>query len=154
MSVKSLMSPPDEAHLRPPGEDDFFEVLFDRAGNPSRSFRMEGGIGWRPATNVWETPEELMIQVDLAGIERSAIEVWFDGPRLLLRGSRPDPGQRGRTHFHKLEIPSGPFERWIALPDTVDSRRATARYERGFLIVHIPFGDAVSRGRRSIQIES
>ena len=33
-----------------PGEEDFFEVPFDRGGDPSGSSRMEGGIGWRPAT--------------------------------------------------------------------------------------------------------
>lgn len=148
------MSLLEEAGSRPPHEDDFFEVIFDRAGNPSRSFRLEGGIGWRPATNVWETPEELVIQADLAGLERSAIEVWFEGPRLLLRGNRPDPGQRGRSHFHKLEIPSGPFERWVALPDTVDTQRAVARYEQGFLLVRIPFGDQVPAGRRNVPIDS
>ena len=146
------MSRIEEAGLSPPVEDDFFEVLFDRAGNPSRSFRLEGGIGWRPATNVWETATELVIQADLAGLEPDAIEVWVDGPRLLMRGTRPDPGRDGRKHFHKLEIPSGPFERWIALPETVDTSRSRARYERGFLLVSIPFGDRADEGRRTIEI--
>jgi len=149
-----LLSLLELAGFRSPEGDDFFEVLFDRTGNPSRSFRMEGGIGWRPATNVWETTDELVVQVDLAGIERDAVEVWFDGLRLLIRGSRPDAGRGLRTHFHKLEIPSGPFERWIVLPDSVDSSRASASYRHGFLLAHIPFGDAVSGGRRSIQIDS
>ena len=144
----------EDAGLSPPAEDDFFEVLFDRAGNPARSFRMEGGIGWRPATNVWETPDELVVQADLAGLEREAIEVWMDGPRLLIRGVREDPGRGGRTHFHKLEIPSGPFERWIALPDRVDATRAVARYRQGFLLVNIPFGDPAPEGRRNIDIET
>ena len=145
---------PDVAGIRAAGEDDFFEVLFDRAGTPSGRFRMEAGIGWRPATNVWETPEELVVQADLAGLGPEAIEVWTDGPRLLIRGTRPDPGRSGRTHFHKLEIPSGPFERWISLPDRVDATRATARYRHGFLLVTIPFGDQVSEGRRVIDIET
>jgi HSP20 family protein len=115
---------------------------------------MEAGIGWRPATNVWETPEELVVQADLAGLGHEAIEVRTDGPRLLIRGTRPDPGRIGRTHFHKLEIPSGPFERWISLPDRVDATRATARYRHGFLLVTIPFGDRVSEGRRVIDIET
>ncbi len=149
-----MLSLLEMAGFRSPEEDDFFEVLFDRAGNPSRSFRMEGGIGWRPATNVWETPDELVVQVDLAGIDRKAIEVWLDGLRLLIRGNRPDAGRGARTHFHKLEIPSGPFERWIVLPDSVDSSQASANYRRGFLLVHIPFGDAVSGGRLSVQIDS
>lgn len=148
------MSRVEDAELRPSHEDDFFEVLFDRAGNPARSFRMEGGIGWRPATNVWETQHELVVQADLAGLEREAIEVWVDGPRLLIRGNRPDPARGGRIHFHKLEIPSGPFERWIALPEGVDAGRVRARYERGFLLVHVPFGEASATGRRHIHIET
>ena len=146
------MSRVEDAELKPPGEEDFFEVPFDRAGNPSGSFRMEGGIGWRPATNVWETSDELVIQADLAGLDRHAIEVWVDGPRLLMRGTRPDPGRDGRKHFHKLEIPSGRFERWIALPETVDTSRCRARYEHGFLLVSIPFGSSPGAGRRTIEI--
>ena len=148
------MSKVEEAGFHPPGEEDFFEVLFDRAGNPARSFRMEGGIGWRPATNVWETPDALVIQADLAGLKREAIEVFADDQRLLMRGSRPDPGRGGRTHFHKLEIPDGPFERWISLPENVDPAGARARYEDGFLLVTIPFGESETRERRSIKIES
>jgi len=148
------MSRVEEAGLSPSHEDDFFEVLFDRAGNPARSFRMEGGIGWRTATNVWETGTELVVQADLAGLERETIEVWIEGLRLLIRGTRPDPGRGGRTHFHKLEIPSGPFERWIALPESVDAGKTRARYERGFLLVRIPFGGAPEAGRRSITIET
>jgi HSP20 family protein len=148
------MSKVEEAGSRPPREEDFFEVLFDRAGNPARSFRMEGGIGWRPATNVWETPDELVIQADLAGLKRESIEIFADDQRLLIRGSRPDPGRGGRTHFHKLEIPDGPFERWIALPENIDASAARARYEEGFLLVTMPFGESKSRDRRSIKIES
>jgi HSP20 family protein len=148
------MSRVEDADLRPSQEDDFFDVLFDRAGNPARSFRMEGGIGWRPATNVWETDSEIVVQADLAGLEREVIEVWIDGSRLLIRGTRPDPGRGGRTHFHKLEIPSGPFERWIALPEGIEASRARARYARGFLLIRIPFGGPEPPGRRSIAIET
>ena len=148
------MSEVREAGSRPPRDDDFFEVLFDRAGNPARSFRMEGGIGWRPATNVWETPDELVIQADLAGLKRAAIEVFVDDQRLLIRGTRPDPGRGGRTHFHKLEIPDGHFERWISLPDNVDPAGARARYEDGFLLITIPFGESDAKDRRSITIDS
>lgn len=148
------MSPVEKAGTRPRGEEDFFEVLYDRGGSPSRSFRMGGGIGWRPATNVWETPDEFVLQVDLAGLEREAIEVWVDGPRLVVRGTRPDPPRGGRLHFHKLEIPSGPFERWIALPDAVDAASCVARYEQGFLLVRIPFGAAGEVGRRSVEIDT
>jgi HSP20 family protein len=148
------MSKVEEAGFQPPGEEDFFEVLFDRSGNPARSFRMEGGIGWRPATNVWETPDELVVQADLAGLQRGSIEVYIDDQRLLIRGSRPDPGRGGRTHFHKLEIPDGPFERWIALPENVDPVNARARYENGFLLVTIPFGESEPGARRSIEIDS
>lgn len=115
---------------------------------------MEGGIGWRPATNVWETPDELVIQADLAGLKREAIEVFADDQRLLIRGTRPDPGRGGRTHFHKLEIPDGPFERWISLPENVDPAGARARYKDGFLLVTIPFGESDAKDRRSITIDS
>ena len=99
-------------------------------------------------------PEELVVQADLAGLQRGSIEVYIDDQRLLIRGSRPDPGRGGRTHFHKLEIPDGPFERWIALPENVDPVNARARYENGFLLVTIPFGESEPGARRSIEIDS
>ena len=95
-----------------------------------------------------------MIQADLAGLKREAIEVFADDQRLLIRGTRPDPGRGGRTHFHKLEIPDGPFERWISLPENVDPAGARARYKDGFLLVTIPFGESDAKDRRSITIDS
>lgn len=136
-------------------DDDVFEVYF--GSGPARSrrpVRMEGGLGWRPATDVYETETEFVVQMDLAGMDRSAIEVLVDDDLLVVRGTRGDIATPGRKHFHEMEIRVGPFERRVRVPGHVDAESAVARYEGGFLFVVMAKGQGRRGERRSIAIGS
>lgn len=134
--------------------DDVFELFFGPGTRANRPVGMQGDIGWRPATDVYETEGEFIVQVDLAGMQRDHIEVWVDGPYLSIRGTRRDIAPPGKKHFHKMEIQVGPFERNIRLPDRVDPESATASYRAGFLFIRMGRGDGPGRGRRAIDIQS
>jgi len=133
--------------------DGAFEVFFRAAGRRRRAIRMEDGIGWRPAADVYETADHFVVQVDLAGLDLGRIELMVDDEYLSLRGTRDHLAPEGRKVFHKMEIPVGPFERHIRLPSTVDPRSAVAHFERGFLLVRFDLGDGRCEQRRSIDID-
>jgi len=129
-------------------DDDAFETYFRDPKSSRGPVRMEGGLGWRPATDVYETETHLVVQMDLAGMGKEAIEVLVDDERLVVRGTRANIAAPGRKHFHEMEIRVGPFERQVRVPGHVDPHTAEARYESGFLFVTMEKGQDVERAHR------
>lgn len=97
--------------------------------------------GWQPAINLYETPERIVIQAELAGIPKESIGLSLEGRKLILTGKREDVlcggGQEGKM-VHLLEIQSGRFERAVILPHAVKVDRAEARLKDGILEVILP----------------
>ena len=151
--VNDLGPVPDVASERSDRED-YFEVFFGTTSTRNRAIKMEGGLGWRPATDVFETTDEFVIQVDLAGMREEAIEVFVDEGYVTIKGTRANVNQPGKKHYHKMEIMVGPFERHIRLPEWVDVSTAQARYESGFLFVRMERGQGRCDERTIISIES
>jgi HSP20 family protein len=97
---------------------------------------------WSPAINAYRCRDCIMICFDLAGVDKSAIDLRIERRRLSMRGQRkpPEPeGERYQTvQVLALEIDYGPFERVIDLPQDVDPDRVTAEQRNGLLWVFLP----------------
>jgi HSP20 family protein len=132
---------------------DLFELFFGVPGRSNKPVGMQGDLSWRPATDVYETDDEFVVQIDLAGMRRSDIGVYVDDEFLIIRGVRSNIAPPGKKHFHKMEIMVGPFERHVRLPDNVDPSTARARYNAGFLLVRVTKGKGRLGERRTIQVE-
>ena len=150
-----VKSPMFEKQARRPSDiDDMFEMYFGPRDRASKAIGMQGDIGWRPATDVYETEDEFIVQVDLAGMQRDEIEVIVDAGFLIIKGTRRNIAPPGKKHFHKMEIQVGPFERHVRLPEPLDPMSARATYRSGFLFVQLKHGSGSSDKRRSVPIES
>jgi HSP20 family molecular chaperone IbpA len=137
-----------------PGEmEEIFEILVTAYAQKGGAVPGENDLCWRPATDAWETDDEFIVQMDLAGMDPSRIEVLADEKSLLVRGIRPEASGPGKKHFHKMEISVGPFARRVSITVPIDVASAAARYRGGFLYVSFRKG-VVGRGaRRQIAIE-
>lgn len=93
---------------------------------------------WEPAVDVYETPEDVVIVVDLAGVDEDRIQVMGDRSTFIIRGERAKPGAGEKRTYSQMEILSGPFERVVPLPAAVDVEQAQARYASGMLEITIP----------------
>ncbi len=133
--------------------DDPFELFFGSSRSSSHAFGMQSDLGWRPATDVYETEDELVIQMDLAGMERERIEVYAEDDLISVKGERANIAPPGKKHFHKMEIQIGPFERHIRVPESVDISTAKASYRSGFLFIRLRKGKSHPTPRRSITIQ-
>jgi HSP20 family protein len=121
-------------------EDDVFEILV-RSYKGRGSVPMEDELDWRPATDVYETEDSFVAQMDLAGMDPASIEVLSDGDILVVRGTRRDISLPGKKHFFTMEISVGPFARHIEIPIPVQTKTAVARYRNGFLFVSFDRGE-------------
>jgi HSP20 family protein len=93
---------------------------------------------WTPNTDVYETPDALVVKMEIAGIDKNDLEITLNDRLLLVRGHRKDPCRQRRCSFRQMEIDYGYFERRIVIPRLVDGRRVRAQFHNGFLHIELP----------------
>jgi HSP20 family protein len=95
---------------------------------------------WQPPINAFRCASAVRICVDLAGIDKSQIEVNVEPRRVVVRGTReaPEPSEDHAVQVLALEIDYGPFEREVPLPAPVDVKEVRAEQENGLLWIYLP----------------
>ncbi len=94
---------------------------------------------WEPAIDLYETDDELVVTVEVAGVRESDFQMTVDRNIFTIRGDRQKILRGSKTGvYHQMEISSGPFERSIVLPEAVDAENARATYENGLVEVVLP----------------
>ncbi len=96
---------------------------------------------WKPNINIYESAGDLLICVDIAGMDPRAIHVEVEGRLLALRGERPRPIPEpagSPLDVHLMEIDVGPFCREVELPAGLNHQRITASYQNGLLWITVP----------------
>jgi HSP20 family protein len=103
--------------------------------------------GFRPAADCFVTsdPPQLVIVVELAGVEPESIELALADDALVIAGNRARPREPGQV-YQQAEIEYGRFERRIPLGRRIDAEAATAVYEAGMLRVTLPVAKRAPRG--------
>jgi HSP20 family molecular chaperone IbpA len=100
------------------------------------------GQAWAPDINVYRCKDSIQICVDLAGVERSGIDVQVEPGRLVIRGERPPPEPKGSDcqtlQVLAMEIDYGPFERHVMLPPEFAIESVTAKQSNGLLWINLP----------------
>jgi len=104
---------------------------------------VRGALGWQVTSGVWspptdlfETPDEYVVSVEIAGMHESDFEVVYDNGTLGIMGQRPDRTER--RAYHQMEIHFGKFSSAVSLPGPVDLDKSQAEYRNGFLVVRLP----------------
>lgn len=97
---------------------------------------------WHPAINAFRCETAVRICVDLAGVDRSQIDLTVEPRRVIVQGTRetPEPtlAQGLAVQVLALEIDYGPFAREVELPAAVDVDEVQAEQKNGFLWIYLP----------------
>ncbi len=103
---------------------------------------------WRPAINAYRCHEGFTICVDLAGVDRSRIDLRVEPLRVLIRGHRQPPEPPGANgpplQVLALEIDQGMFERQLVLPAEIAPEGVKAEQRNGLLWIHLPLAGPLS----------
>ena len=91
---------------------------------------------WQPPTDLFETQEAYVVQVEIAGMQHGEILVSLEGDTLLVRGVRMVKSDA--LAYYQLEIASGEFITSVSLPGAVALDQIQAEYEDGFLRIILP----------------
>src|SRR5512147_1538831 len=84
---------------------------------------------WSPPTDVYETEDNYVIKVEVAGMRDEDFDVGFENNILMIGGYRSDMNER--RAYHQMEIRFGRFEIALEMPVTADMEKATAEYKDG-----------------------
>ena len=103
--------------------------------------------GFRPAVDCYLTqdPPQLVVVVELAGVDPGSIELAVEDRALTISGSRARPRIPGQV-YQQAEIEYGRFERRIPLEQDIDADAASAAYEAGMLRVTLPIARQAPTG--------
>jgi len=89
-----------------------------------------------PPTNVYETPDALVVELALPGIPREVIQIVLEGRMLRVStGERRLPPLR---RFHRMGIPTGPFHFEMKIPGGFNPEGIQSHLEDGILRLRIP----------------
>ena len=93
---------------------------------------------WPPVDSYrTEDPPQLVVVVELPGIDPEQVQIVLQNGALVIAGERSRPSKCDR-HYHQMEIGRGPFQRRIQIHEQVDAEAASATYERGLLQIVLP----------------
>lgn len=87
-----------------------------------------------PAVDVIESPDAVIVFLDVPGLSADQIELTLTGHMLSVQGKYPEL-EAGQVHLN--ERPHGLFKRTIPLPSTVDADTITADSRNGVLRITI-----------------
>lgn len=94
-----------------------------------------------PRTNIQDKKDAIMLDFDLAGIDKKNIKLSIDANNILtLEGKKENKIEQkdDKNNYVRREIFYGSFQRTIQLPENIVQEKLTTKFENGILHVTIP----------------
>jgi HSP20 family protein len=113
--------------------------LFDNFFGRPATAATPSGRAWLPAVDMHETANDLVLKVELPGVQDKDVTVSITGDLLTIKGERrwSENEARDQKLLH-VERVYGQFERMIQLPMAVQSDKVKASYRDGVLEITLP----------------
>ena len=92
---------------------------------------------WKPQMDIYESPEEILILAEIAGVNKDNLELEINSKAVRIHGSRPEMPRMKNSTYRLAEIQYGQFERVLFLPAPIDTDKVTASYQNGFLQIRL-----------------
>lgn len=85
-----------------------------------------------------ETPKDVLVRVELPGLEKDDCRIVIEGNVLHLSGEKRFERETDDSTYHVMERAYGAFQRSIVLPRNVNIEQAQASFKNGVLTVRLP----------------
>lgn len=123
--------------------------VFERPLVRARAF------AWRPATDVYETADALVIRLAVPGAKPEDLEVTVEQNVVTVRGKygyRLSEDEAKQATWYRREIATGEFAESITLPVPVNLEGAKATVENGIVTLTFPKAEEARVKRIPVQI--
>jgi HSP20 family protein len=90
-----------------------------------------------PAVDVYEDEHNLVLKMEVPGVDQNDIDISLENSTLTVRGERKFEQEEKEENFHRIERRYGSFSRSFSLPNTVDTDNVNANYDNGILKISL-----------------
>lgn len=108
--------------------DTAFQSVWESFG----SWPMHAAIIWRPPTDIYETPDKIIVVIELAGVAEDDMTITLFSDLLVVEGRR-EQLVADLNACHQLGIKYGEFRSEINIHAPVDHNSVNAEYDNGLL---------------------
>ncbi len=108
---------------------------------------------WYPRMDVVEKDKEILIKMDLPGMEEKDINISVEGNILTISGERKMEKKEENENYHRVERLYGEFSRSLTLPNSVDVNKINAKYKNGVLEVVLPKKEEAKPKKITVKVE-
>jgi len=91
-----------------------------------------------PLMDIYETGNELIVEIDLPGIEPEDVSLRVYGDLLIIEGIRNDAGREPDLRYICMERGIRGFRRVLKFPVPVNAASSEAFYARGVISIRFP----------------
>src|SRR5689334_16528596 len=95
-------------------------------------------VAWIPMVDVCEREDEIVIFVELPGVDKSDVQLSWNHGVLTISGQKRQPAYGKRHRYFCLERAYGYFKREIEVIAPIDRKGAKAALENGLLRICLP----------------
>lgn len=115
-----------------------FSRIFGNPFAPSPTTNENCECAWRPAVDIYEKENGIVLKAELPGIEKKDISIDVKDRVLTLKGDRAAESETEGKNYYRRERTYGEFQRVFTLPEGVNAEDIKADFKDGVLEVHIP----------------
>ncbi|MFO7748740.1 MAG: Hsp20/alpha crystallin family protein [Desulfobacteraceae bacterium] len=92
---------------------------------------------WKPQMDIFETRTSIIIQAEIAGVEKNDIAIEATSKAVKVSGVRGRKPPEREATYRLAEIQFGRFERVLYLPSLIDTEQVFASFSNGFLEIKL-----------------
>ena len=107
---------------------------------------------YAPDIDVRETDNEILVNVEIAGMDEKDLKVSVRENILTLKGEKKQEEETEGTTYRINERCYGQFERTITLPTNIKTDAITAHYKNGILAVTLPKAEEVKPREITVKV--
>ena len=113
--------------------------------NSGLSLRLSKTPTWAPAAEVYETPDDYVVDIEVTGLGEHEVSCQVINNTLIVSGSRRFRRVSEEATYHSSERAYGTFERLFPLPNHVQPEKLRTKFSRGMLEISIPKSETTGR---------
>src|SRR5271165_589252 len=91
-----------------------------------------------PAVDVYEDEHKVTLKIEVPGVDEKDIDVHVENNVLAVHGERKIEKEEKEENYRRVERQYGSFTRTFTLPQTVDTEKVSANYDKGVLKIALP----------------
>lgn len=132
--------------------DEINKIFADSFSRLPVGVHMDSNL-WSPAIDVYHTPEELVLEIEMPGANQENVSIDVTKDSLRFSGEISLPEKSEEITYLRRERRAGKFNRAFALPIDINPDRVSASFKDGILKIILPKAEEVKPKSVKIQIE-